>query len=113
MPSGLRRYQRCGCFHFITFGCYHRLENLGTSAARELFERSLDIMRARYDFVVAGYVVMPDHVHLLVIEPRKALLSTVIQALKLSRSVQSSEIENHWPTARQGRTAYRSTIISR
>ncbi len=91
MPKGLVRYQQCGCFHFITFGCYHRFEHLGTAAARELFEHSLETLRLRYGFVVYGYVVMPDHVHLLVSEPKKALLSKAIQALKLSVSVQSKE----------------------
>ncbi len=91
MPRGLVRYQQCGCFHFITFGCYHRIEHLGTSAACELFERSLETMRLRYGFVVYGYVVMPDHFHLLVSEPKKALLSKAIQALKLSVSVQSRQ----------------------
>ncbi len=61
------------------------------SPARELFERSLEAMRIRYDFVVSGYVVMPEHVHLLVGEPNKAILSKAIQALKLSVSVQSKE----------------------
>jgi len=91
MPKGLVRYQQSGCFHFITFGCYHRLRHLGTVAARALFERSLQNMRLRYEFVVCGYVVMLDHVHLLVSEPRQALLSKAIQALKLSVSVQSGE----------------------
>src|SRR6266536_932660 len=91
MPKGLVRDQECGCFHFITFGCYHRCEQLGSVASRELFERSLEIMRIRYDFVVSGYVVMPDHVHLLVGEPKKSLLSKAIQALKLSVSVQSRQ----------------------
>jgi putative transposase len=91
MPKGLVRYQQCGCFHFISFTCYHRLQHLGTGPTRELFERSLEAMRIRYDFVVCGYVVMPDHVHLLVSEPNKALLSKAIQALKLSVSVQSKQ----------------------
>jgi putative transposase len=91
MPKGLVRYQQAGCFHFLTFSCYRRLPHLGTVAARELFERSLEVMRVRYDFVVCGYVVMPEHVHLLVSEPKKALLSKAIQALKLSVSVQSKE----------------------
>lgn len=91
MTRGLVRYQQCGCFHFVTFSCYRRLPYLGTSIARELFERSLDSMRRRYSFVVAGYVVMPEHVHLLVGEPINALLSKAIQALKLSVSVQSHQ----------------------
>jgi putative transposase len=48
-------------------------------------------MRRRYSFVVCGYVVMPEHVHLLVSEPANADLSKTIQALKLSVSVQSRE----------------------
>jgi putative transposase len=48
-------------------------------------------MRLRYDFVVSGYVAMPDRVHLLVSEPKKALLSKAIQTLKLSVSVQCKE----------------------
>jgi putative transposase len=91
MPKGLVRYQQCGCLHLVNYTCYHRFEHLGNAAARELFERSLETMRLRYDFVVCGYVVMPDHVHLLVSEPKKALLSKAIQALKLSVSVQSRE----------------------
>ncbi len=91
MPAGLVRYQQCGCFHFISFTCYHRFQHLCTVPARELFERSLESMRRRYDFVVCGYVVMPEHVHLLVGEPNKAILSKAIQALKLSVSVQSKE----------------------
>ena len=91
MPKGLVRYQQSGCFHFLTFSCYHRLPYLGIAASRSLFERSLEVMRTRYDFVVCGYAVMPEHVHLLVSEPKNALLSTAIQALKLSVTVQSTE----------------------
>jgi putative transposase len=57
----------------------------------ELFEDALERVRRRYLFAVAGYVVMPEHVHLLVNEPRRALLSKVIQALKLSVSMRSRE----------------------
>jgi putative transposase len=48
-------------------------------------------MRLRYDFFVTGYVVMPEHVHLLVSEPRKAILAKALQALKLSVAVQRRE----------------------
>jgi len=34
-------------------------------------------------FVVVGYVVMPEHIHLLVSEPEEKNPSTVMQALKL------------------------------
>ena len=91
MPRGLVRYHQTGNFHFITFSCYHRLPFLTTTTARDLFETSLERIHRRYNFVVAGYVVMPEHVHLLVSEPRIGQLSTVMQALKLSVAVQRSE----------------------
>jgi putative transposase len=91
MPRGLIRYQQTGEFHFLTFSCYRRLPYLGTAAARDLFEQALERMRRRYVFVVAGYVVMPEHVHLLVSEPRTGLLSRAVQALKLSVTVRRTE----------------------
>ncbi len=58
-------------------------------------------MRIRYRFVVIGYVVMPEHVHLLVSEPQIANPSTVVQAVKLgfSRRVltsTASETSHHF-----------------
>jgi len=91
MTRGLVRYQQCGCFHFIPFSCYRRQPYLGAPQPRDLFERSLEAMRRRYRFVVGGYVVMPEHVHLLPGEPEKVMLSKAIQALKLSVSVQSRQ----------------------
>jgi putative transposase len=85
------RYQQTGEFHFLTFSCFRRRPYLSTAAAMELFEDALERIRLRYLFVVAGYVVMPEHVHLLVNEPRRALLSKAIQALKLSVSVRGRE----------------------
>jgi putative transposase len=85
------RYQQTGEFHFLTFSCYRRQAYLSAVAAMDLFEDALERVRQRYLFVVAGYVVMPEHVHLLVNEPRRALLSKAIQALKLSVSMRSRE----------------------
>ena len=39
-------------------------------------------MRQRHEFVVVGYVVMPEHFHLLISEPEKGTPSVVVQALK-------------------------------
>jgi putative transposase len=66
VPSGLHRYQQTGDLHSITFSCYRRQPKLGTPSARAQFERSLEATRVRYRFGVLGYVVMPEHVHLLV-----------------------------------------------
>ena len=47
-----------------------------------MFVDVLEQVRRRYHFVVVGYVVMPEHVHLLLSEPDRGTPSTVMQALK-------------------------------
>jgi hypothetical protein len=42
---------------------------------RDVFLDILEQVRAEYDFVVAGYVVMPEHFHRLIGEPRVGLLA--------------------------------------
>ena len=69
----------------------HRFPYLGVAAARDLFEDALERVRQRYRFVVAGYVVMPEHVHLLIGEPIKGVVSGVIHALKLSVAMRRAE----------------------
>src|SRR5690349_11466992 len=69
--------------HFVTFSCYQRRPFLDDPLRRDLFLTTLERVRRRYRLVVVGYVVMPEHVHLLVSEPQRTNLSTAIQALKL------------------------------
>jgi putative transposase len=85
------RCQQTGEFHFLTFSCFRRRTYLSTVAAMELFEDALKRVRLHYLFAVAGYVVMPEHVYLLVNEPRRGLLSRTVQALKLSVSMRRRE----------------------
>ena len=85
------RDQQTGEFHFLTFSCYRRRGYLTTTSAMELLEDALERIRRRYLLVVAGYVVMPEHVHRLVNEPARALLSKAMQALKLSVTMRSRE----------------------
>jgi putative transposase len=98
MTKGLVRYQQCGCFHFLTFSCYRRQPLLARDGAYDLFERELEAVRVRYDFVVAGYVLMPEHVHLLVSEPRQSPLSVAIQVLKqrTSHKLKTSDEAQFW-----------------
>jgi putative transposase len=56
---------------------------LGTKQRRDLFQTVLEQVRRRYQFVVVGYVVMPEHFHLLMSEPQERTPSTVMQALKI------------------------------
>jgi putative transposase len=84
MPWGLKRYQQSRDLHFITFSCYRRQPLLGNASAKGLFQQALEQMRRQHGFWVTGYVVMPEHVHLLVGEPKRATLARALQALKQS-----------------------------
>jgi putative transposase len=83
MPTGLKRYYGQGQFHFITFSCYQRLPLLKTVSARDVFVQELEKVRDEMEFRLVGYVVMPEHVHLLMSEPKHGTPSTVLQKLKL------------------------------
>ncbi len=57
---------------------------LASSGAKREFEDALERTRRQYGFWVSGYVVMPEHVHLLVSEPERSTLAVALQALKQS-----------------------------
>jgi putative transposase len=82
MPKNLKRRYGTTNLHFVTFSCYRRLPFLKTARARNVLLVVLDKVRTRYRFVIVGYVVMPEHVHLLISESTKANPSVVVQVFK-------------------------------
>jgi putative transposase len=90
MTEGLHRFYGGNDLHFLTFSCYRRIPLFNDPFRCDLFLQILERVRRRYRLVVLGYVVMPEHVHLLVSESQRETLSTAIQALKLGlvRSLQ-------------------------
>ncbi len=82
MPRALKRYYGFRHLHFITCSCYRRLPLLGSARARGVFVKILGQVRDRYRFALVGYVVMPEHIHLLIGEPQVGTPSTVMQVLK-------------------------------
>ena len=82
MPKGLRRIHGGGDLHFITCSCYRRQGLLKTARRRDVFLEILEQVRKKFRFIVAGYVVMPKHFHLLMSEPEQGTPSLVMQVLK-------------------------------
>jgi putative transposase len=89
MPKRLKRYYGQDHLHYLTCSCYHRQPWLASAGRRDQFVNILEETRQRYRFVVVGYVVMPEHIHLLLSEPEQGTPSTVMQVLKqrFARSV--------------------------
>jgi putative transposase len=82
MPKGLSRRYGKHHLHFITCSCYRRLPLFASSRSKNIFAEILSEVRDRYAFALVGYVVMPEHIHLLIGEPAKGTPSTVMQVLK-------------------------------
>jgi putative transposase len=78
----LKRYQQTRQLHFVTFSGYHRAPLLSDPHARDVFVQTLETVRRWYAFWLVGYVVMPEHVHLLLGEPERENLGLVLQMLK-------------------------------
>ena len=82
MPKKLKRIVGRGDLHFITFCCYQRRALLGSVRARNLAVEILRQVRAKYGFSLVGYVIMPEHVHLLISESASIRPAKVIQVFK-------------------------------
>src|SRR5690349_21285076 len=82
MPWGLVRYQQSGQSHFVTFCCYHRRPLFTTDENRRVFENALERVRRKFSLRVYGYVVMLEHIHLLVSEPARDTLADALKSLK-------------------------------
>jgi putative transposase len=81
MPK-LRHYDHLGTARFVTFSCFQRLRLLSDSIARQAVLDELSRLRTNHDIRVLGYVVMPEHVHLVVLPPDDVNLGPLIGALK-------------------------------
>jgi len=81
----LKHYDNLGTARFVTFSCYYRLPSLNNPGAKEIVIEELDRARTKHGFRLLGYVLMPDHAHLVLFPPEGMELGLVIREIK-SRS---------------------------
>jgi putative transposase len=82
VPWELKRFHESGQTHFVTFSCYHRRASFVEASAKSTFEAALERVRRSLDLRIYGYVVMPEHIHLLIGEPQRAMLAEALKSLK-------------------------------
>jgi putative transposase len=82
MPWGLKRFQQSRQTHFVTFSCYHRRPFLWSAVAKRTFKAALERVRRSFGLCVYGYVVMPEHAHVLLSEPKHTTLADAVKSLK-------------------------------
>ena len=61
----LQRYETPSHARFLTFSCYRRLDLFKNDAIKDVFVDGLMDLHARRSFALFAWVVMPNHVHLL------------------------------------------------
>jgi putative transposase len=98
MPTGLKRFQQTEHSHFITFSCYKRQPFLHSPQSKDTVEQILEQTRKQQSLCIAGYVLMPEHVHLLTDEPAKDTLATFLQIVKqrTARQLKSPDQKQFW-----------------
>ena len=82
MAGGLQRHYGTKSLHFITCSCYRRQPLLDDNGIKRIFLKIFEETRKRYGFYVVGYVLMPEHFHLLITEPQLGDPSKVMQVIK-------------------------------
>ena len=77
LTMGIERHRKrvkhidlSGHAHFLTFSCYRRMQLLSKDRTRFWFLEALGKARVKHEFDLWAWVIMPEHVHLL-IYPRK------------------------------------------
>jgi putative transposase len=93
MPWTLKRFQDSGDLHFITFSCNRRKPLLASGLVRVAFLKELERLRKKYGFNVFGFVLMPEHVHLLISEPEIGSFAAVLQVLKQNVSRKLKDVD--------------------
>jgi len=80
-----KRYNIPGHAHGLTFSCFQRQPFLTKDRSRQWFVEAVDRAREKLPFHVWAYVIMPEHVHLLV-WPTEAPydISDVLNSIKQS-----------------------------
>ncbi len=74
------------CF-FVTTTCYKWLKLLDSITAINIIAGSLDFLTEKYKCCLSGYVIMPNHIHLILYFPEQNRLSDFMRDLKKFTSV--------------------------
>jgi putative transposase len=78
-----KRYDEIGQPRELTFSCYSQFPFLAQERTREWFREALEAARSKFGIQLWAYVIMPEHVHLLVYaEDHPERISAFLKELK-------------------------------
>ncbi|WP_428388712.1 transposase [Mucisphaera sp.] len=89
--EGVRRIEVAGCGRFLTFSCFRRQPLLDAADRRDIVGRQFLQSTRHYGACLHAWVVMPEHVHLLVTTRKEGDVGRVLGSIKRWRSVELIE----------------------
>jgi len=78
----INHYDQAETARFVTISCYHNFNLFKTDQTKEIFISNLIKIRLKYNFELYGYVIMPNHIHLVLLPENNQQLSKIIGELK-------------------------------
>ena len=78
----LKHFDGWGTVRFVTFGCHRRISLLVDEEVIRIVLKHVAWARGYYGFRLFGYVVMPEHIHLVVWPEKLIKLGDVIGTIK-------------------------------
>ena len=80
-----RTYNLPGNAHELTFSCHKRMPLLSRDRTRFWLVEALDKARKRWEFQIWAYVIMPEHVHILLLPVAPTYdISLILKTIKQS-----------------------------
>ena len=78
----LRRIEEPGHARYLTCSCYHNLELFSNDQIKDAFAERLAFVRRTMGFELYAWVIMPNHVHLLLRPSRSETVDRILRRLK-------------------------------
>ena len=79
-------YDREGDAHFLTFSCFRRLPLLSRDRTRDWLVNAVSLSREKNPFDLWAWVIMPEHVHLVLLPHSGIRIASILKTMKQSVS---------------------------
>lgn len=80
----VRRFDVPGDAHFLTFSCFRQLPLLSRPRTCQFLIDAIQISREKNPFDLWAFVIMPEHVHLIVLPRENIKIAAILSSIKQS-----------------------------
>ena len=93
----LKHFDHDGRARFVTFCTHKRIPILTNDLYREIVIKSIESVRNEYGFRLLGYVIMPEHVHLVMVPKIDSKIGEIVGEIKRisSKEIHKSLVNNN------------------